>query len=325
MAVRPRVDVRLEPSDVLERGPALQEVLWDILGWEKETATATEQFTNALSNHVFLIKRGCKTVVLRIFGSVDQSTLDSVRVFELLSAAGIAPTSLGLFLNGRVEQYLVGYVAIDSLPVMERYADGIAREMARFHDLATRALGDGGAAVESLGGRLRRWRAEVEALDLEMDWVRDGLLKVDVEGMIGSIDGFEEAVLHGDLQAGNIMVPKDDKSPVRLIDFEYLCSGPISFDLSNHFLEWSWSGDYSVLDFREERWPSLAQRRRFVSAYVAARHWSGGVDRLLAEVDVCVRVSHFHWALWGLLEGTRRQGSATWDYTGYAKGRYGWM
>jgi hypothetical protein len=59
-------------------------------------------------------------------------------------------------------------------------------------------------------------------------------------------------------------------------------------------------------------------------SYAGARGWSSGaVDRLLAEVDVCVRVSHLHWALWGVLEGARRQESAGWDYLGYAKGRYG--
>ena len=322
-------NLRLVPSDVVERAPALREVLWDILAWDKDAAVAVEQFANALSNHVFLVTMGGESVVLRVFGSADGSAPDSVRLYELLSAAGIAPTSLGRFLNGRVEEYLAGFAAIDSLPMMRQYAEGTAKELARFHVLATRALEEGMAPVESLGGRLRRWRDEVKALRLESpDWVRDGLLKVDVESIIDSIGGFEEAVLHGDLQAGNIMVPTDASSgtSVRFIDVEYLCRGPVSFDLSNHLLEWSWSGDYSVLDFREERWPDLAQRRSFVAAYVGARGWSSGaVDRLLAEVDVCVRVSHLHWALWGVLEGARRQGSAGWDYAGYAKGRYGDM
>lgn len=316
----PSSDVRLEPSDVLEGGRAFRQVLSAILGWDEETATLTRQFTNGLSNHVFLVSRldGRAEVIVRIFGSVDQSAVDSVRVFELLSAAGIAPTSLGLFANGRLEQYLADYVPIDSLTVMEQYAGGVARELARFHDQATRALCAGGASVESLGTRVRRWRAEVEALGLDLEWVRDELLQLDVDGMLSSICGFEEAVLHGDLQAGNIMV--GEGGAVRFIDFDYICRGPVSFDLANHFVEWSWSGDYSVLDFREERWPSLAQRRAFVSAYLSTTD-AGRVDRLLAEVDVCVRVSHLHWALWGVLEGARRQGTATFDYEMYAKGR----
>lgn len=337
-------NVCLLPSDLVERTPALREVLWDILGWDKDAVVAVERFTNALSNHVFMVTKGGdspESVVVRVFGSADGSALDSVRVYELLSAAGITPASLGRFLNGRVEAYLQGFAVIDSLPMMRQYAEGIAQELARFHVLATRALGEGRAPVESLCGRLRRWRDEVEALGMELpDWVREGLLKVDVEGVIGSIGGFEEqAVLHGDLQAGNIMVTtdlpswssgvrsgvrSDVRSGVRFIDVEYLCRGPVSFDLSNHFLEWSWSGDYSVLDYREERWPDLAERHSFVAAYAGARGWSSGaVDRLLAEVDVCVRVSHLHWALWGVLEGARRQESAGWDYLGYAKGRYG--
>ena len=328
------VEVCLTPSDVLECRNALWVVVSAVLGWNRvaetdpgETGSITvHQFQNALSNHVYQVRWRGQSAIIRIFGSASRG---SAHVFQLLSAAGLAPKSLGLFANGRVEEFLAGYGPISTVASMEQHAEGIAKELAKFHDVATSTLNGAGLRLETLTARIRRWQRAVEALESvggEIVSLREALrTTVDVDAILDSMHGFEETVLHGDLQGLNIMVQADN---VRFIDFEFLCRGPAAFDLSNHFAEWTWSGDYSVLEFRADRWPVLTKRRRFVEWYVAARGHPPGVTsedavrRMLAQIDVCVRVSHLHWALWGLLEGARRQGSATWDYVGYAKGRY---
>jgi thiamine kinase-like enzyme len=113
------------------------------------------------------------------------------------------------------------------------------------------------------------------------------------------------------------------------LDFEYLCDGPIAFDLANHFAEYSWSGTFDNLRFRRERLPTPEAQQRFAEGYLEARGAAcAGVTvyALLEQCVACERVSHYHWCLWGVLNGWhrwqgRRQGGG-FDYLEYARERF---
>ena len=235
----------------------------------------------------------------------------------------MGPGLLGTFANGRVEEYLEGST-INTLEVMRHCADGIATALGRLHAKAEEALGE--VEMETLEGRLRRWRkAVVEGLegrrDGSLSWV-SALLDVDLEGLVAGMRGWERGVVHGDVQGLNIMVSGGGFGSCRLLDFEYICRGPIAYDLANYFAEWSWAGSFDVVEFRPARYPALAERRRFCEVYLEER--AGGVavtadvETLLRQCDACLRVSHYHWALWGLLA---EEGRGSFDYLEYARGR----
>ena len=80
-----------------------------------------------------------------------------------------------------------------------------------------------------------------------------------------------------------------------------------------------------MVEFRPARYPALAERRRFCEVYLEERAPRPGgvavtadVETLLRQCDACLRVSHYHWALWGLLA---EEGRGSFDYLEYARGR----
>lgn len=91
------------------------------------------------------------------------------------------------------------------------------------------------------------------------------------------------------------------------IDFEYAAPNPRAYDLANHFSEWMYNY-YSCTPHvpNTEDYPTIAERFRFIRAYVAH---GGGTQEENNEM-VCVlekeikdwRVaSHAFWCLWGVI------------------------
>ena len=354
----------LQPSDISACGEELGTVLEELVGWDASDRSCWEvmQFTNALSNHVFCVSNTGRSstststvrhVVVRVFGDTQpgrQGRLAENVVFHRLGAAGVGPLMLGIFENGRVEEFLEGWKPIDTRELMVGYADGIAVALAQFHMRAEEALlgGDGDGDVggrhdragigvdiveDTLEGRLRRWRASVVERMEAKGWSPESwvlaLLRVDLDEMVDEMrgSGWLRTVLHGDVQGLNILWKRDGRAPhagIRFVDFEYLAVGPVAYDLANHFAEWSWAGSFDVLEFRCERLPTAAARRRFVEVYLGARgmRLCGGVtvDALLAQCDACLRVSHYHWALWGVLRAGEQ--GARFDYLEYGRQRF---
>jgi len=326
--------VALHPTDVAPGSRKLARVLSALLrGWATDDCAnwIVCEKSEALSNHVYHVVNPTigEQVIVRVFGGAatqaDGRLAENV-IVRRLGEAGVGPGLLGTFANGRVEEYLEGRT-INTLEVMRHCADGIATALGRFHAKAEEALGE--VEMETLEGRLRRWRkAVVEGLegrrDGSLSWV-SALLDVDLEGLVAGMRGWERGVVHGDVQGLNIMVSGGGFRSCRLLDFEYICRGPIAYDLANHFAEWSWAGSFDVVEFRPARYPALAERRRFCEVYLEERAPRPGgvavtadVETLLRQCDACLRVSHYHWALWGLLA---EEGHGSFDYLEYARGR----
>ena len=328
--------VVLHPSDVVPGSRKLGRVLSALLpGWATDDCAnwLVGEKSEALSNHVYHVVNPTigEQVIVRVFGGgattqADERLVENV-IVRRLGEAGVGPGMLGTFSDGRVEEYLEGR-PIDTLEATRHCADGIATALGRFHAKAEEALGE--VEVETLEGRLRRWRkAVVEGLeglegrrDGSLSWV-SALLDVDLEGLVAGMRGWERGVVHGDVHGLNII--QDEGGSCRLLDFEYVCRGPIAYDLANHFAEWSWAGSLDVVEFRPARYPAFAERRRFCEVYLEERAGcvavTADVETLLGQCDACLRVSHYHWALWGLLaeQGLQRRGPL--DYFEYARGR----
>lgn len=123
-----------------------------------------------------------------------------------------------------------------------------------------------------------------------------------------------------------------------VVDFEYASPNPASFDIANHFHEWT--ADYHgstphLLD--PSRYPSFKERRNFYIAYLQYTTIFGEdpiVDKSEREVQIArlddqVRVwspaSHAMWAIWGLVQAREdleaNGGEVEFDYVAYSRCR----
>lgn len=122
------------------------------------------------------------------------------------------------------------------------------------------------------------------------------------------------------------------------MDFEYASPNPASFDIANHFHEWTanyHSATPHLLD--STQYPTLAERRNFYSAYLNHATIFGEdpvmeeADRepLMANLDKQVQywspASHAMWAIWGIVQAREDlEGNVTdpeFDYISYARCR----
>ncbi|CAM9295091.1 unnamed protein product [Laminaria digitata] len=138
---------------------------------------------------------------------------------------------------------------------------------------------------------------------------------------------------HNDLLSGNVLVgPRGAKqiSTLRLIDFEYSDYNHCGYDIANHFCE---CAGFDA-DFRR-KYPSVAQRRRFLEAYVQAAETSRRktdttsesdpsaddlIRELVTRVDRYTLASHLTWGLWAILQANTSEIEG-FDFAGYAKKR----
>jgi choline kinase len=123
-----------------------------------------------------------------------------------------------------------------------------------------------------------------------------------------------------------------------VVDFEYASPNPASFDIANHFHEWT--ADYHsdvphILN--PAKYPTRKQRWNFYRAYLSHSDLSGEVPSLteeecesrLTDLDWQIRIwspaSHAMWAIWGLVQAREDIENGTtepeFDYVTYALGR----
>lgn len=126
-------------------------------------------------------------------------------------------------------------------------------------------------------------------------------------------------------------------SKIIVVDFEYASPNPASFDIANHFHEWS--ADYHsstphILD--PTRYPTFKQRRHFYTAYLEHSALFGGsvyrkkdleleIQKLDEQIRFWSPATQAMWAIWGIVqaredvEGDVRK--PEFDYIGYARCR----
>ena len=272
-----------------------------------------------------------------------------------LNAQGFGATCLGVFRNGRFEEYIPDVRPLDpeemAIPAV---ADAIAATMRRFHacDIPARGRSPGTWDV------LRDWwRRASEAAETSAGGKRDEIRRALSElGNLGdAIDALERAcasvaspsvTLHNDALSGNFLVPADwrpsgpdDPPPtMRLIDFEYACAGPRGFDVANHFAEHAgFECDWSKL-------PNARAKARFCAAYVDAGEGTGraaegsgtwtardcdgaahssAAAALAREAEAFAPVAHLWWGLWAVMRAASQSDGdgEGFDYAAYAERR----
>nr|KYP35486.1 Choline/ethanolamine kinase [Cajanus cajan] len=290
------------------------------------------QLKGAMTNEVFQIKWQTidgdisRKVLVRIYGqgtSIFFNRDVEVATFEFMSKNGQGPRLLGMFANGRIEEF-INARTLSALDLRDPSISSlIATKMKEFHDLDMP-----GPKNVKLWDNLRNWLNEakrvcspeeikafhLDTLDQEISTLENELSKT--QQRIG--------FCHNDLQYGNIMLDEESNF-VTLIDYEYGSYNPVAYDIANHFNEMA--ANYHtetphILDF--SKYPDLEERRRFGHAYLSCLSGeqpnNSVVDQLLDDVEKYALVNHLLWGVWGII--SEHVNKIDFDYKEYAKQRF---
>ncbi|KAG5636749.1 hypothetical protein H0H81_006968 [Sphagnurus paluster] len=284
----------------------------------------------------------------------------------LSSRYGIGPRVYGTFENGRVEEYFESTTLTPSDIREPRISRWIGARMAELHSVdievvegtspQTRGEGKGwdigvkknvqcwlGPAEEVLtlphvSDTVRR-ELDLQAFKREWHAYLDWLSTVD-----DTHNGSRRVFAHNDTQYGNLLRLQDQKDLVDehrqliVVDFEYASPNPASFDIANHFHEWT--ADYHSPTphlLNPNLYPTEEERRNLYLAYLNHTAIPEELPMLddselqlqLKNLDDQVRywspASHAMWAIWGIVQAREDiEGNVEepeFDYIGYSQCR----
>ena len=140
------------------------------------------------------------------------------------------------------------------------------------------------------------------------------------------------------LQLGYRSLPLIRFSQLVVVDFEYASPNPASFDIANHFHEWTANYHSAVPHLLDPAlYPNSEERRNFYTAYLGHADTTGENASLdegdrnlqLGALDkqVCFwsPASHAMWGIWGVVQARENIEEniqqPEFDYIGYAIGR----
>lgn len=324
--------------------------------WPDVCRIKSMRFAGSMTNSVFKVWKeedGGSAVIVRLClhhctRVVDRNVENLV--FRILSDASIGPKYLVQFDNGRVEEFLHGHEAVQGSLKMKQIMPSVAKAMARFHAQATHAVYCSEFGIQSkiptLRDRLHSWCSYIQ--DRLPVFSGYGWVNVFLTDTIASMDDlfppspYGDALLHGDLQCGNILIRESlgSEPSVRLIDYDYVGFGDIAWDIGNHFCEYAadYTSDIKKAIFHWDNVPTDVERKEFVEMYVnqligmdeypLSQYFPAGDDEL---VEVLLRrsehymyVSHVYYCAWALVihADSQNEKDILFDYLGYAHDRY---
>lgn len=338
---------------------ALERVIhqvWSPRVLRKSHVTA-HRFHGGMTNVVFKLSiapsdaNDTQSVIARVrqgSDSLSKELLDidmEHTVFSLASDLGIGPRCFVTYDNGRIEEFLEGWVVHDG---MEKIRLHVARELARFHALMTDAFygatSDGMRTPKTVWERFHRWVAYLRSTSDWMEsWMHDLLEDASTcpheHVCTGHSRASCTALIHGDLQCGNILFTG---SRVRLIDYDYSTFGEVYFDIGNHFCEYA--ADYHTnprqalfdwnripsekvsREFCQEYWDTLS--KEYPSSSITTSLKCTGeddaaiIESLVAMSRKYMRLSHLFWSVWGLVMHRSGYSTVDFEYIPYAHDRY---
>ncbi len=272
-------------------------------------------------------------VLVRVYGPNTEQVIDRERenrLFARLSEDGFAPSYLGRFRNGRVEEFLDGYRALEPHEMGdEKWRSRIALRLAELHRHPPEQ------AIPRTFCTLRAWLER--ACDLSFSGEQAAAhARLDLPGALRRLSslthrfhstlapravtsaGVRTAIrpilAHNDLLAGNILVDEATQT-VRFIDYEYSGCGYAAFDVANHFCEYA-GFDSNFAD----HFPPARVRESFIAAYLGPTATADDI----ADFDIAVRffvlIDHMWWGSWAVVQA--RYSPINFDFMEYATRRF---
>ncbi|KAL0091650.1 kinase-like domain-containing protein [Phycomyces blakesleeanus] len=297
-----------------------------------------ERVSGAMTNAVFFVTVNKKRFLMRVYGHGCEQILD--RENELawlarLSHLGLGPRMLGIFGNGRFEEYLQSTTLSYSDMRQPFISEQIASRLCQLHTIVDiyppsakearqlsvwqnvhkwlAAIQD---VLPDLMKKNEKWAAELELFDID-------LLKEEIDICQRLLKTIQSPIVfgHNDTQYGNIL-KLDTTGELVVIDFEYAGYNTRGYEIANHFCEWMY--DYhseSPASMKVDAFPTQEEQKRFLKAYIATNNLKSSVDTLQKEALIWVMASHLSWGLWGLVQAN--QSDIDFDYFLYSMQRLG--
>ncbi|KAG0216499.1 hypothetical protein BGX28_000013 [Mortierella sp. GBA30] len=227
-----------------------------------------------------------RKVLLRVYGIGLESLFSRSKELHWLhnlSTMDIGPSLLGIFKNGRFEQYVESTTLTKDDIRDPKTSRHIAHRMCELHNIVNVFPPPEGTIPQSQAN-IAKWiplaKDAIEKICAKDPAKRAIMDEFDFAKLITEIDEVHQELLtvhsplvfaHNDTQYGNILRTLDEDGELVVIDFEYAGYNTRGFDIGNHFCEWT--ADYhserpSVL--HPERYPTKAEQLNFLEAYMEA-------------------------------------------------------
>nr|GAT49712.1 choline kinase [Mycena chlorophos] len=315
--------------------------------------------SGSLTNAVFFVSSSlARTVLLRIYGPSSGSLIErasELRTLHVLSSQyHIGPRVFATFANGRIEEYFESTTLTASDLREPKISRWIGARMAELHSVDIEVVEGPGWEI-AVKEKHRSWLVaarEVLALPLVSDALRQEL---DLDAFerdwdrymrwLPSVDdihkGSRRVFAHNDAQYGNLLrlSKRNENIPehrqIIVVDFEYAAPNPASFDIANHWHEWTANYHSEVPHLLDPaRYPSREERFNFYEAYLqtVAQATLPEAELLLRARDLDEQVrawspaSHAWWGLWGVVQARddleNQVDQPEFDYIAYARCRF---
>ncbi|CAI2183682.1 7317_t:CDS:2 [Funneliformis geosporum] len=364
----PTSDAKVTLGHDVELRKALIPLIVDMIpGWNDvshESHIQIERVSGALTNCVFFITKKLQPlkkvenekppkIVLRIYGIGVDLFIDrqkELRFLQMLSSVNIGPQLLGIFKNGRFEQYLESTTLTNC--ELRTQSCRIAQRMFQLHYIV-RLFPPPRDTIPEVWANIDKWypfalntifskaymcteKQKRELKEFDFD-----LLKHEIEHLKVMLFKLDSPIVfaHNDTQYGNILRLLDGTDQLVVVDFEYSGYNYRGFDIGNHWCEWMF--DYHSSEPHKvnlDWYPTEEEQIKFLQAYILAEQKlisseerliyspslsssnnSDYLQKLRLEANAFALASHVMWGLWGLVQSG--QSNINFDYLSYGMSR----
>ncbi|KAI7903354.1 kinase-like domain-containing protein [Cokeromyces recurvatus] len=302
-----------------------------------------DRVSGAMTNAVFFVNANNKPrLLVRIYGNGVDQIIDrgnELAWLARLSHLNIGPSLLGIFGNGRFEEYLPSTTLTHRDLRDPKTSKQIASCLRELHDIVTVYPYDNSKL--EIWNNIDKWHRLVMNLLPALLKKSDGWAKVleeyNLERLASEIEECKKILesthspivfAHNDTQYGNILRLEKSNELV-IVDFEYAGYNPRGFDIANHFCEWTY--DYhsdNPAEMKMDQFPTYEEQIRFLKAYLdtQSKHNNSNIidnsltpERLQKETSMWLMATHLSWGLWGLIQAN--QSEIDFDYFLYSMQR----
>ena len=302
----------------------------------------TDGITNKLLKVVNRSRKG-KAVLVRCYGTGTSSIIDrenELVSLVTLSKMGFAPPLYGRFINGFCYGFIAGRVLTSQdLADMSSIGPLVAKQLAHWHSIDFPVKQDSMRGRAALWATMERWLAlvpgEYKQPAIQQKFVENinilgcDIISREIELMQSRLEHSPHSRVvfcHNDLLAANIIYHEATSDPdieahVSFIDYEYGSYSYDCFDIANHFNEFCGvECDFSKFPAApvQKQWIRhyLRESKRIRTASKNATENNNNnstadsyvsddeVDNLYDDVQKFALVSHFFWAIWGLVQAS---------------------
>ncbi|CAO3623926.1 unnamed protein product [Cunninghamella blakesleeana] len=298
-----------------------------------------KRISGALTNAIFFVDGNGTRRLLRVYGIGVDTFIDRDKELAWLARLGrlnLGPRLLGIFGNGRFEEY-VKSVTLNHHDIRDPITSKqIAGCLARQHSIVNIYQPPCDERLEVwknidkwyqivlkiIPGMSEKDQERAKVIDLfdfkrlgdEIEKCKKILEKVDSPVVFG----------HNDLQYGNIL-KRDDTGDLVLVDFEYSGYNTRGFDIGNHFIEWRYDYHGERPAAMTEPFPTDEEQVRFIEAYLDTNKNELNIkddisiEEVQQEVKIWLMAIHCTWGLWGLIQASLSE--IEFDYFFYSMDR----